>query len=75
MSDGASAWLNSLPSRSIGRPIPSKSFFTSCPSAVNNRLTQGERAPVSSAMRFRGIRAKVCFTASGVVGSFRSRMI
>ena len=44
------------------------------PTQVNSRLTQGECVPVSIAMRLRGIFANVCFSASGAVGSFCSRM-
>ena len=41
----------------------------------NSRLTHGECVPVSSAMRLCGILENVCFVASGVVGTFCSRMI
>src|SRR5215470_12978898 len=49
--------------------------ITSCPSAVNSRLTQGECVPVSIAMRHRGMLPNTCFIASGVVASLCSKMI
>ena len=51
-----------------------RSLITWCPNSVSSRLIQGECVPVSSAMRLRGIFQKVCFIASDVVGSFRSKM-
>src|SRR5262249_968469 len=49
--------------------------ISSCPSAVNNRLTQGECVPVSIAMRHRGMLPNTCFMASGVVASLCSKTI
>src|SRR5580692_9859566 len=48
---------------------------TSCSSSVNSRLAHGECVPVSRAMRLCGILENVSFIASGVVGTFCSRMI
>jgi hypothetical protein len=48
--------------------------ITSCPNSVNSRLTQGECVPVSRAMRLRGIFSNARLIASGVVGSFCSKM-
>src|SRR3974377_1924338 len=49
--------------------------ITACPSAVNNRLTQGECVPVSMAMRHRGMLLNTCFMASGVVATLCSKTI
>src|SRR5215471_18604199 len=49
--------------------------ITSCPSAVNNRLTHGECVPVSIAMQHLSMLLNTCFMASGVVASLCSKTI
>ena len=88
-SPGSAAWDRFAPAASV-RASRRSSFrrllvikrtfwacptITSCPSAVNNRLTHGECVPVSIAMRHRGRLPNTCFMASGVVASLCSKTI
>src|SRR5271157_3188703 len=56
----------------IKRTLRACATITSCPNSLNNRLTQGECIPVSSAMRLRGMPPNTSFIAFGVVLSFCS---
>ena len=58
----------------IKRTFRAWATITSWPSAVNSRLTHGECAAVSRAIRLRGILPNTCFMASADVGSLRSKI-
>jgi hypothetical protein len=56
----------------IKRTLRACATITSCPNSLNNRLTQGECIPASSATRQRGIAPNTSRIAFGVVLSFCS---
>jgi hypothetical protein len=56
----------------INRTLRAWATITSRPNSLNNRLTQGECIPVSSAIWLRGMLPNTSFMAFGVVPTFCS---